>query len=351
MTSNPLDTACTGNLGPRHDNLIEPYRQPPASAKYSHNDYNVGWICALPIEMAAAQAMLDKLHPGMPKDPKDTNTYALGSIGRHNVAIACLPAGGYGTNNAATVANNMLRSYPSVNIRLMVGIGGGVPCHGKKDIRLGDIVVGNPIIQYDLGKAVRGGFQRTATSWRPPQNLMTAVSKFQADELSQPGLIVSILHEAFRRLPEGMKYDSPGPSQDWLFESTYEHQGSIYDCKSCDRSRLVERSLRLDGNPKVHVGAIASGNQVMRDSMARDQLASELDIICFEMEAAGLMNESHLVIRGICDYSDSHKNKHWQEYAAISAAAYAKGLLLVIEPNVDYHYSLPLPTLGILCIF
>jgi hypothetical protein len=37
-----------------------------------------------------------------------------------------------------------------------------------------------------------------------------------------------------------------------------------------------------------------------------------------------------LVIRGICDYADSHKNKIWQPYAAATAAAYAKELLNII---------------------
>ena len=40
-----------------------------------------------------------------------------------------------------------------------------------------------------------------------------------------------------------------------------------------------------------------------------------------------------LVIRGICDYSDSHKNKEWQGYAAMAAAAYAKDLLYRMLPN------------------
>ena len=39
------------------------------------------------------------------------------------------------------------------------------------------------------------------------------------------------------------------------------------------------------------------------------------------------------MIRGICDYADSHKNKQWQGYAAATAAAYAKELLSVIHPN------------------
>lgn len=37
-----------------------------------------------------------------------------------------------------------------------------------------------------------------------------------------------------------------------------------------------------------------------------------------------------IVIRGICDYADSHKNDDWQPYAAAAAAAYAKELLAII---------------------
>ena len=51
---------------------------------------------------------------------------------------------------------------------------------------------------------------------------------------------------------------------------------------------------------------------VLRDVVIRDCLAEELHILCVEIEAAGLMdNFPCLVIRGICDYADSHKNKRW----------------------------------------
>ncbi|KUM57039.1 hypothetical protein ACN42_g10158 [Penicillium freii] len=80
----------------------------------------------------------------------------------------------------------------------------------------------------------------------------------------------------------------------------------------------------------VHYGLIASSNQVVKDSQLRDRLGRELDAYCVEMEAAGLMNNYPcLVIRGICDYADSHKNKEWQGYAATVAAAYAKEVLSV----------------------
>jgi nucleoside phosphorylase len=66
----------------------------------------------------------------------------------------------------------------------------------------------------------------------------------------------------------------------------------------------------------------------MRHGVTRDNVARELDVICFEMEAAGLMDILPcLLICGICDYSDSHKNKEWQRYAAATAAAYARELI------------------------
>jgi len=107
-------------------------------------DFTVGWICALDIEAATAQAMLDRefgapvsIHTG------DSNTYTLGKIGTHNVVIASLPAGSYGETSAAVVVTNMLASFPNIRFGLMVGIGGGIPSK-KDDIRLGDVVVSQP---------------------------------------------------------------------------------------------------------------------------------------------------------------------------------------------------------------
>jgi nucleoside phosphorylase len=99
---------------------------------------------------------------------------------------------------------------------------------------------------------------------------------------------------------------------------------------------LIIRRERTEGedNPAIHYGLIASANQVMKDALIRDTLAVEKDILCFEMEAAGLMNHFLcLVIRGICDYADSHNNKEWQGYAAMAAAAYTKDLLCRIVPQ------------------
>ena len=309
-----------------HDDHVDSWT---TNKRLSYGDYRVGWLCALPIEMAAARGMLDRVHDCLPNRVNDENTYTLGSIGQHNIVIACLPTGGYGTNNAANVASNMYRSFPSISVRLVVGIGGGVP--GKGDVRLGDVVVGSAVVQYDIGRTGPHGFQRTGVPRSPPYGLMTAVSKLRADNESDGSMIPAILSDMCRKFPAMAKFTHRDTLQDQLFESSYDHIKESATCDSCDRSKLVERHVRNSTSPIIHYGVIASGNQVMKDARSRDLLGEELGATCFEMEAAGLMEPFPcLVIRGICDYADSHKNKGWQEYAAATAGAYAKQLLSVI---------------------
>jgi nucleoside phosphorylase len=123
-----------------------------------------------------------------------------------------------------------------------------------------------------------------------------------------------------------------GAEHDQLYRPTYDHQ-SGETCDECDNSQVIERlPARTSSAPKIHYGNIASGNEVMKDGATRDRIAKEEGVICFEMEAAGLMDSFPcLVIRGICDYADSHKNKRWQPYAAATAAAFAKELLEVVD--------------------
>jgi nucleoside phosphorylase len=123
------------------------------------------------------------------------------------------------------------------------------------------------------------------------------------------------------------------PEDDQLFQAEYDHIGCDKNCRSCDEERLIRRKPRTTNVPVIHYGLIGSANQVMRHGLTREKLRQERGIICFEMEAAGLMdNFPCLVIRGICNYSDTHTHKNWQPYAAATAAAYAKELLGVIAP-------------------
>ncbi|KAN0087167.1 putative kinesin [Elaphomyces granulatus] len=310
----------------------------------THEDYTVAWICALPLETAAAKAMLDKTHLQLPQSAADDNAYMLGEISGHNIVIACLPSGVYGTVSAATVAANMRTTFPSIRFGLMVGIGGGVPSTNN-DIRLGDVVVSKPtgilggVVQYDYGKTVASGvFQQTGMMNQPPQVLLNAIARLHADEiLGNNQSIVEVISNALNtnvQTKSKSLFSRPADEHDRLFNPAYDHLLSEDTCINCDKRQLIHRHPRTSDEPQIHYGLIASGNQVMKHGETRDRLGKEYEMLCFEMEAAGLMNQLQcLVIRGICDYSDSHKNKHWQGYAALAAAAYAKILLSVVSVN------------------
>lgn len=134
------------------------------------------------------------------------------------------------------------------------------------------------------------------------------------------------------------KYTRPPPETNRLYESQFTHvpDSEVSCAELCDDSKMILQPERTDDedDPAIHYGLIASGNKVIKDAIFRDKLAAEENVLCFEMEAAGLMNQFPcLVIRGVCDYADSHKSKEWQGYAPMVAAAYARDLLYQIMPQ------------------
>ncbi|KAL6789740.1 ankyrin repeat-containing domain protein [Trichoderma sp. SZMC 28012] len=333
-----------------------------ASRVYSHRDYTIGWVCALSKEQTAATAMLDAIHDDLASPPNDPNAYTLGSVGKHNIAIACLPEGRYGNNAAATAAAHMVSTFPSLRFGLMVGIGGGVPSNG---IRLGDVVVSKPdscfpgVIQWDLGKIEQGGIiEHTGSLNNPPTALLTTLAKLKTKREMEGSQMPSHLAAMGEKWPNLVaKYTRSESLRDILFaddcphieglstegstkeaqtcdtETEEEEEEDIKDCKFCDLAQARKRKPRAT---RVHYGLIASGDMVIKDAQFRNRLNERFSgkILCVEMEAAGLINDFPcLVVRGICDYADSHKNKAWQEYAAAVAAAFAKDLLLVLPAH------------------
>ncbi|KAJ6004705.1 hypothetical protein N7540_013074 [Penicillium herquei] len=303
----------------------------------SIESYTIAWICALEEEYFCASRMLDEEFTGPDiSEDKDDNTYLYGRIAKHYVVIGCLPAGRYGTNSAACVARDMVRTFPHLRFALMVGIGGGAPT-AQSDIRLGDVVVSQPkngfggVIQYDLGKTLQSGqFQRNGQLNAPPEKLLGVIPEIRRlymDKKKQDRLA-----EHLQRLDDMEDYQKP--ALDHLYTADYLHVNGK-NCGHCYSQSLVGRPVRSNHRAIfVHYGTIASGNSVVKDAKMRDLYANdpELKVLCFEMEAAGLMNNIPcLVIRGICDYCDSHKNDAWHNYAALTAAAYARELLLVLR--------------------
>ena len=302
----------------------------------SHKDYTVACICPMGVELAPVEAILDEIHDTLPSD-RDHNAYTMGKIGAHNVVVAVMPE--IGNSAAATVATQLLNDFPSIRFGLLVGVGGGVPGDGNEDdIRLGDVVVSQPtdtfggVVQYDLGKRlVNGRFERTGQLNKPPPVLSANVRKLQSRHFREGSQIPVLLSEMVQRYPKMQaKYTFPGMDRDQLYLASYVHLSGA-TCDQCDLDQTIYRPARPDNEPRIHYGTIGSANLVVKDPVVRDELKKDMNILCVETEAAGLMSDFPcLVIRGICDYADSHKNKQWQPYAAAVAAGYMKELLMTI---------------------
>ena len=278
-------------------------------------------------------------------DQRDRNIYTFGRIYGHNVVIACLPEGRYGTNSAAVASERMRMSFPEIQFGLLVGIAGGAPSpNSGHDIRLGDVVVCSPtgryggVLQYDHGKAVQyHEFEESGTLPPPPELLLNAMSRLKSIHKRKGHRIQKTIQAMLARNGRLRDdYGRPDTMSDQLYESTYIHDSqNICHCSSHPEasSFVIPRTQRdsKSDDPAVHYGLIASANTVMKDAIARDALVAKHDVLCFEMEAAGVMNTFPcVVIRGICDYSDTHKNDAWQGYAAATATAYAMELLEII---------------------
>ncbi|RVD86966.1 uncharacterized protein DFL_005216 [Arthrobotrys flagrans] len=297
-------------------------------------DFIVGWICALDVELRAALAVLDEVLPEPPfhRLRGDKNVYKYGRIKNHYVVIACLPAGRPGAESASVVATYLKLTFPNVIERgfgLLVGVGGGAPnLQRGHDIRLGDIVVSRPnnsrsaVVQYDFGKAMQGGGfleQGNSRLQPPPRILLSTIEKIQS---GNPAPFRNNLRDNAHHLGERDHIFQYPQSPDQLFEATCLHNASsqIGTCARCDLTKRVLRPQRRPDHLEIHYGTIASGNQVMKDGVKRDLISAQTGALCFEMEAPGLLLMDAfpcLVIRGISNYADGHKNDNWQAYAAL----------------------------------
>lgn len=330
--------SCSASLSPAVDTFLgSAVRHRPL-----YTEYTVGWICAVDVEIVAVCELLDKEYdPPAFSSENDNNIYQFGLISQHKVVIATLPKGKYGTTSAAAAARDMRRSFPSIKFGLMVGIAGGAPST-KHDIRLGDIVVSSPdrrsggVVHYDFGKTIQTKeFQHTGSQNSPPVFLLNAVHTLSTRHERRGHQIEQTAAQLIQKNPRLKdRYQRPAPETDRLYQAAYRHKDDSKNCKeACNQGKTKLQTRPHRNKTAIHHGLIASADKLMRDAKIRDALAEKEGILCFEMEAAGLMDHFPcLVIRGICDYADTHKNDAWQGYAAVAAAAYAKELLEMIPP-------------------
>ncbi|KAL4868281.1 hypothetical protein BDV12DRAFT_186103 [Aspergillus spectabilis] len=284
------------------------------------SEYTVGWLCAFQEEYGSSCGMLDEEFEGPEYLPAgELNTYAYGRIGRHNIVIGSMSAERAGDTGPVRAGRDMARSFPQLKFALLVGIGGGAPS-AENDVRLGDVVVSKPSrILEGLLSTIYGNSSRKV---RPRRDPMSVIYQ-RAGQFNAPlEIFLGVIPEVRRHYNDPNKPDMLAEHMscfDLLYESDYVHRGGS-SCDECEEGRLRQR-------PKRQIGRAVA---VHHETMVSGSWDPDLNILCFETEAAVLVNQLPcLVIRGVCHYSDSYINDVWHRYASLTAAAYARELLMV----------------------
>ena len=309
------------------------------------SEFGVAIICALTIEADAVQALFDNDwdangHP-YGKAPGDLNTYSLGSIGLHNVVLVHMP--GMGMISASRAAAHLSSSYRNIKLALVVGICGVVPFPPgtDKECILGDVVISTGVIQHDFGRQFPERFVRKdgvlESLGRPSSEIRALLQKLEGLR-GQDALEAKIIdYLSVIRSNTRLAAHYPRTHGDRLFVAGYRHLTDGMSCEDCGCNGEQVQRRRLDGyypQVTVHFGLVASGDTVMKSGLQRDATAQRDHVVAFEMESAGVWDSFPcVVIKGACDYADSHKTKSWQRYAAATAAACAKAFLDYWTPS------------------
>ncbi|KAJ5352705.1 Pfs NB-ARC and TPR domain protein [Penicillium brevicompactum] len=327
---------------------------------HHRSDFTIAIICALTLEGDAVELIFDELYDesiqGYGRQDGDTNAYVTGRIAQHHVVLCYMPS--MGRSSAASVASSLRLSFTGVKLALVVGICGGAPFPSQnQEIFLGDVIISDSVIQYDFGRQYPGGFQRKTgvkdTLGRPSQEIMSLLAKVKSRRVRlEMKNEVSDYLSVFRQPELGWHHPT---SEDTLHHASFAHKHRIEktspDCTcfredrpddickeasemtcvqlACDERHVIRRKSRADSRGvSIHIGTIASADTVMKSGEDRDRLVHREGVLGFEMEGAGVWdNIPCIVIKGVCDYADSHKNKDWQYYAAATGACTAKSVI------------------------
>jgi nucleoside phosphorylase len=323
-------------------------QQPPPPA--SRDDFAIAIICALPEERDTVEALMTRDykgegHPPYGKVPGDDNIYTVGEVGGKPVVLVA--PRNMGTTNTRDLARGLNISFRNILYAFVVGIAGGAPFqhdgNGWKDsdIHLGDVIVSTQMIQYDFGKEYDHGFRRRtdveSVLPRAPAEVANFVNLFRRGQSAAFRRILQdtsadIIRFDQSDMGDNKYYEHPGPGQDNVYSSGDRHKHQNQECPKCSQctewyhevcdEALTASCQKLGCKPhhinavrdtKIHFGRYASGNAVMKSGHRRDLLIQEDDVIGFEMEEAGAWEVfGTIVVKGVVDYADSHKNKQWR---------------------------------------
>ncbi|KAM0473872.1 hypothetical protein ACHAPX_007920 [Trichoderma viride] len=351
-----------------------------ASRPASRDEFEVALVCSLPLEYDAVSLLFDQFwdENGDPygRAIGDPNTYTTGRFGKFDVVLVLLP--NTGKVSAASATASLRSSYPGLRLVILTGICGAVPNSDNGDeILLGDVIISKTVVQFDYGRQYPDNFVAKDTTGdslgRPDKNIRNLVAILETDHERErmeqrAAVLLKQIQDPAAKKPRRLKaatYQYPGAASDKLFKPDYRHKHHLspqclcekcheYSDPVCEESRklacdvlgcddkLIIRRQRLEtlhqleqqgqGKeaqiPSVFIGRFGSSDHKLQSGEHRDWSAKRYGTLAFEMEGAGVWDELPcIIVKGVCNYADSHPNNHWQNFAAATAASVAKSLV------------------------
>ncbi|KAL2843764.1 hypothetical protein BJX68DRAFT_152922 [Aspergillus pseudodeflectus] len=322
----------------------------------SRSGFQIAFVTAVPTEYDALYELFDEKYDRngtiYGKGPGDVNIYTTGKMGKYNVVLLCLAD--IGKMHAAQAVSSLRMSYLGIKYIFVVGICGGAPFDGDHPIYLGDVIISTRLIEYDYGRQYPGMFKLKDTYLKTQNLEVRNLHRFLSTENSKLDFQARVSHHLAQLSPQRSK--PPISAPDILYNSDYVHrhrasslacdcsasdiceEATHQDCGKlgCEERQIRRRRIETHG-PNIHFGAMASADRVLKSGVDREWLTKTHGVLGFEMEGAGLWDGiiSCTIIKGICDYADSHKRKTWQDFAAGAGAAATKAILeqLTLSPD------------------
>lgn len=286
---------------------------------------NFAVINAIPHEYAATKAVFGEAETIPSAFRKQTVRYVtLQNAAGDDMYVALAGTSGAGIAQAAAATSQVHITCPYVKKVILIGIAAGQPnlLDKEKDVRLGDVVVGDKLIQYDHIKRTDGRSELRGDNIMPAdRQLVQAVDRLRAHQARKGSWSAEKPWDTYieKGCLEIESATRPGISEDSKSGLRNYEKGHTY--------------MRSDDHPYVHVGTIGSASILLKDAAFRDTLSKDHGLIAFEMEGAGVaiaaatFGLGYLNVRGICDYGDNEKNDDWQRYASVCAASFARAVL------------------------
>ncbi|EFX02901.1 hypothetical protein CMQ_2830 [Grosmannia clavigera kw1407] len=277
------------------------------------DETQIALVCALG-ESDAVSLLFD--------EPWNDINDKYGRIGQHNVAVSFSSI----SSDTTTAEDlDLLSRYPALKLALFIDVGRSMRTVGKREVKLGDVLISNIVIQH--GKLRLRGTAASRQSNGPSSLIQEVKTEWGRKRLmDNTAKHLHTLQEKASKADCDQNYLPPqvDHDHDQMFVDSNEHK---QPWRSSDRDGVEARSYRPVQDPTI-----------VKKQKKEDRISPRIFFVPFEQLGLTLPSFEDsipgdefpgLFIRGVSGFVDGQDKDgdEWQPFSAAAAAATTKALL------------------------